>query len=144
MTTLTLPQLGSRSRFAMIGYGLLILIWLSLEDTSSLSVAFLGTGLAFLILVFSLLNRIGGQSFSLKQSFFGIIILGAFTGALAAICTTLLMFFKSSWHGHQFLDYPPQMMLAMLSRALAWSVAGLLMGLAIGIFVVLRTTSSAS
>jgi hypothetical protein len=141
MKSLSLAKLGSRSRFVMIGYGLLLLIWLSLEDSSSLSVALLGTGLATLITAFLLLNRFGGRSFSLQQAFWGTIFLGATIGALSALCTTLLMFFKSSWHGHVFFDYPPQMMLAMLSRTPAWAFAGLLIGLAVGIFVILQSRS---
>jgi hypothetical protein len=122
----------------MIGYGLIILIWLSLEDNNNLSVALLGIGLALLTSLFLLLNRFGGRTFSLRQCFWGNLVLGAIVGALSAVSTALLMFFKSSWHAHQFLDYPPQMMLAMLSRIPIWALAGFLIGLSVGNLVLLK------
>jgi hypothetical protein len=117
MKRLYLLRLGTRSRFAIIGYGFIILIWLTHENSGTFSVAILGIGLAIFGSIFSILNRFGGQSFSLRQGFLGIIVLGTLIGLFSAISTTLLMFFKSSWHAHRSLDYSPQMMGVMLSRA---------------------------
>jgi hypothetical protein len=43
------------------------------------------------------------------------------------------MFFKNARHGHLFPDYTLEMMLAMLSRAPAWAIAGGLFGLSLGL-----------
>lgn len=138
MKQLSLPELGTKSRFAAAGYGLIILIWLSLEDNGVLPAVVLGSGLAIFGSLFSLLYIFGGKVFSSRQAFIGITVLGAIIGAFSAISTTFLMFFKSSWHAHQFLDYPPAMMGAMISRTPAWALAGLLIGLSVGIFIVLK------
>ncbi|MDQ7027602.1 MAG: hypothetical protein Q9P44_18825 [Anaerolineae bacterium] len=120
----------SRTIFLLLGYGLVLLIWLSLEDNGVLSVALLGTGAATLFTMIWLLKRIGGQVIALRVWFFGLLGLGAAIGALSTLITTLLMFFKTGWHGHGFADYPPTMILAMLQRMPIWTLAGLLVGLA--------------
>lgn len=126
-----IPKTDSRTIFLLLGYGLVLLIWLSLEDNGVLSVALLGTGAAILFTIIWLLKRIGGQVLPLRRWFLGMLGLGAAIGALSALTTTLLMFFKTGWHGHDFADYPPAMILAMLQRLPIWTVAGLFVGLAI-------------
>jgi hypothetical protein len=129
--SMRLPQTNSRTIFLLLGYGLALLLWLSLEDNGTLSVALLGTGAATLFTIIALLNRIGGRVLSMRLWFTGLIGLGAAIGALSTLTTTLLMFFKTGWHGHGFPDYPPAMMLAMLQRLPVWMLAGALIGLAI-------------
>ena len=128
-----LPQTNSRTIFLLLGYGLVLLLWLSLEDNGTLSVALLGTGAAALFTIIALLNRIGGYVLPMRFWFTGLIGLGAAIGALSTLTTTLLMFFKTSWHNHGFPDYPPAMMLAMLQRLPVWMLAGALIGLAIAL-----------
>jgi len=48
------------------------------------------------------------------------------------------MFFKNALHAHAFWDYPPPMVVAMLTRAPSWTLAGGLAGLGIGCLWVWR------
>jgi hypothetical protein len=131
---LSIPQPDSRVIFPMVGYGIILLVWLSLEDNSTVSVALLGTGAAVLYSSIWLLKRSGGQVLPLRLWLPGLILFGGTLGALSTLTTTLLMFFKTGWHGHSFPDYPPQMLLAMLQRLPVWMLAGALIGLAIALF----------
>ena len=128
-----IPKTDSRVIFLMVGYGLVLLIWMSLEDNSTLSVALLGTGATILYSTIWLLKHIGGQVLPVRVWFPGLILLGGILGAWSAVTTTLLMFFKTGWHGHVFPDYPPPMLLAMLQRLPVWTLAGALFGLAIAL-----------
>ncbi|MGB1285190.1 MAG: hypothetical protein ACPG7F_01555 [Aggregatilineales bacterium] len=124
-----IPVLGYRLRLLSITYGLMLLVWLSTEDNSTLTVALLGTGLAILSVLLWLLQHYGGQVFSGRILTVGAIFIGAITGAGAVLATVLLMFLKTAWHSHIFPDYPAQMMLDMLTRLPVWALAGGLLGL---------------
>ena len=100
------------------------LLWLGLEDTHSAPVAALGLSLAVLAVAHFAEQRAMPWSRSLTWS-----LLGASTGALTALTSTLLMFFKTAWHTHAFPDYPLAMLIAMLERAPIWALAGALIGL---------------
>jgi hypothetical protein len=128
-----LPQPRHRLTLSLLGYGLVLLVWLSLEDNGTLSVAVLGTGAALLFTLGWLLQRIGGRELPVRLWFPGGIVLGGIIGAASSLMTTLLMFFKTGWHGHAFADYPPEMLLAMLQRLPVWTLAGLLIGLALAL-----------
>jgi hypothetical protein len=127
---LSIPKTDSRVIFPMVGYGIILLVWLSMEDNGTVSVALLGTGAAVLYSSSWLLKRSAGQVLPLRVWLPGLILFGGTLGALSTLTTTLLMFFKTGWHGHGFPDYPPQMLLAMLQRLPVWTLAGALIGLA--------------
>lgn len=135
---LRLPKPVTKARFLLIGYGLILLIWMSLEDSSTLSVAILGTGTAIIYSSAWIANRFGGQALSLKVWSIGFIFFGTIIGALSALLTATLMFFKSSWHGHSFPDYPPQMIADMFLRLPIWALSGTLLGLSCAIFMFLH------
>jgi hypothetical protein len=111
-------------RWLALGWGAAALIWLGLEDSSSLPVALLGIGGALLATQRPALAPLAHKPWGLP-------VIGALTGALAAILTTFLMFFKNAWHAHLFLDYPTGMLLAMLERLPWWALVGALLGLAL-------------
>lgn len=142
MTMLRLPVPNSKARFLLIGYGLILLVWMSLEDNGTIVVAVLGTGAALIFISYWLLSRIGGRELPIRLWFSGLIVLGSLIGAAATLVTTILMFFKSSWHGHLFPDYPPTMIAAMLSRMPIWALAGGLFGLSVAIIILLRQTNT--
>jgi hypothetical protein len=127
-----LPKPDYRTRFLLLGYGLVLFVWMSLEDNGTLTVSLLGAGLATALILYQSFERIGGKELSLRF-FFGLTIgLGTLIGAVSPIATILLMFFKTAWHGHGFPDYPPELMRDMLFRLPAWALAGGLLGLGFG------------
>ena len=130
---LSISKPDNRVIFPMVGYGIILLVWLSLEDNGTLSVALLGTGATMLYTSIWLLRRIGGQVLPLRLWLPGLILCGGIVGALSTLTTTVLMFFKTGWHGHIFPDYPPPMLLAMLQRLPVWMLAGALLGLALAL-----------
>lgn len=142
MKPLRLPLPNSKARFLLIGYGLMILFWLSLEDNGTIAVAILGTGAALIFTSYWVLKRIDGRELPTRLWFSGLIVLGSLMGAAAILVTAILMFFKSSWHGHIFPDYPPTMIAAMLSRMPIWTLAGGLLGLSMAIIILLRQTNT--
>jgi hypothetical protein len=126
---LKLPKPDYRTRFLLLGYGLVLFIWMSLEDNGTLTVSLLGAGLATALILYQTLEGIGGKALSMRF-FFGLCIgLGALIGATSSLATILLMFFKTAWHGHGFPDYPLELMRDMLFRLPAWALAGGLLGL---------------
>lgn len=129
----TFPRLDYRFRLVVIGYGLVFLLWMSLEDTHTEPVVVLGVALSLLVSLRTLLRRLGGQEVSIRQLLLILAFSGGLVGVGASISTALLMFFKNAWHAHLFLDFPPGIMLAILERAPAWGLAGVLIGIGIGL-----------
>jgi hypothetical protein len=140
---LKLPKPDFRARFLLLGYGLVLFVWMSLEDNGMLTVSLLGAGLATALILYQNFERIGGKELSMRF-FFGLTIgLCALIGAVSPLATILLMFFKTAWHGHGFPDYPPELMRDMFFRLPAWALAGGLLGLGIGfLYLALRKQAS--
>lgn len=80
-------------------------------------------------------RRFGGRTISRHSALFGLIALGTLTGAMSAPLTTVLMFLKNAFHAHVFPDYPLPILLAMLERLPAWTVAGALCGVAAALLI---------
>lgn len=114
---------------ATLSYGIAAFIWLTPEDTLWVAVllGLLGALLAVLHLTY---HKFGGRRISERSRFLGMIALGAGIGGGAACVTAGLLFLKSSIHAHLFPDYPLAYLLAVLSRAPVWALAGALIGLA--------------
>ncbi|MEL6402801.1 MAG: hypothetical protein AAFR81_00445 [Chloroflexota bacterium] len=142
--SVTLPRLGTKARFLLIGYGLCLLVWMSLEDNSLIPVIILGTGLSVISTIYTLLDNIPHDAVPLPRFLILVVFTSTAIGGFAPLAIALLMFFKTSWHAHAFPDYPPALMLAMLSRLPAWTLAGFLVGCALAIFTVLRQSPSYS
>src|SRR5262245_3786246 len=102
-----LPEPDYRARFALMDYGLLISIWMSLEDNGMLTVSLLGAGLSSALILYQIFARFAGKTLETRFLFPA---LGAFIGAASPIAAILLMFFKTAWHGHGFPDYPVELM----------------------------------
>jgi len=128
---LILPKAGYRSRLLALAYGLVLLIWMGLEDSSMLPAAMIGTGFTALLVYLWLTAKWGGKSFALRWWSSGGVILGAAVGGASTLTIAGMMFFKTGWHGHAYPDFPPQMIFAMLSRLPVWMLAGLLIGLSV-------------
>lgn len=124
-----LPQPQRKFRWMALLYAAGLLVWFSFEDDSPRSVILLGLGAAALML--------GGWAY--RQPALPAIrpvmlpLVGSATGLLLGLLTSVnsagLMFFKDALHAHLFPDYPPGLMLAVLSYAPLWALSGLLCGL---------------
>lgn len=136
--TIRLPQPKTKARFLLIGYGLGLLFWLGLENHSTLLVALLGFGAALIYITTTIMNRFHSRDLPMRLWCVGLIVWGAIIGAASTLTTALLMVFKSSWHGHLTPDYPPQLILDMLTRLPIWTLSGLLIGFCCSIFIFLR------
>jgi len=133
------PAPNGRLRTISLIYGLLVFIWLSPEDNGVWPVALLGVGLAVLSLVWLIRRRLGGSTFPTRYVAPGAVLSGGMAGLGGALATAGLMFFKNALHAHAFWDYPPAMVVAMLSRAPSWTLAGALVGLGVGLLWIRRT-----
>ena len=114
-----------RFRNAALLYAALTLFWLQLEDNQMLPVVLLGAAGAALLVFHWLrgalnLRRPGVRAWAEAA------LSGALLGLAAALTTTFLMVLKAGMHGHVFPDYPPGQILALLSRAPTWALAGAL------------------
>lgn len=131
---------GPRIRLIALAYSAGLLVWLSLEESGVESVALLGLGLTALILVLTISARLGGRRIAARAVPLAGALLGALAGMGTAVAAAALMFFKNAFHAHIFLDYPPGLIGAVLQRAPAWTLAGALLGLGVGLaWLALRT-----
>lgn len=128
-----LPKPCPRARLLTITFGALVFFWLSAEDNSTLPVVLFGTGMSLAVVFWWLTRYIPEKPLTVRIWLPGVILAGGITGAGAVLATVILMFFKTAWHSHLVPDYPVPMMLAMLARLPAWTLAGGLCGLAAGL-----------
>ncbi|MCB9450797.1 MAG: hypothetical protein H6672_05125 [Anaerolineaceae bacterium] len=128
-----LPILTPRLRLAAVGYGLLVFFWLSPEDNHVWPVALLGAGLGLMTVSLLVVNRFGGRVIPRRWLLPGAALAGLLAGGGGAVAAAGLMLFKTALHSHLYPDYPFTLMLAMLARAPAWGLAGLLASLALAL-----------
>lgn len=124
-----IPQPKRKFRWFTLLYALGLLVWFSFEDDSVRSVTLWGLGFAALLVMNWLpkqtaLPPIRPAYLPLVTSAFGLMF-----GLVTNVSTVTLMFFKNALHAHLFPDYPPALMLALLSQAPAWALSGALVGL---------------
>ncbi len=107
--------------------GLIVFVWLSLEDNGILSVAVMGVCLALLgvthmLYAYSVLGRLRR---AVRYA-----LIGALSGSGAALAAAGLMFLKTAIHAHAVPDYPLATILGMAARTPIWAAAGVLLGAA--------------
>lgn len=124
-----LPRFNALLRLYLVGCGAVALIWMSFEDNSPVTVAVLGTVLFCSGWGVWLTARFGGTILHARKALLFGALCGSVTGAGSALMVALLMFFKSAWHAHPVLDYPLPVIVSMLERTPAWTLAGALFGL---------------
>lgn len=113
-----------------------LFFWLGKEDSDSVAVTALGWALAGSLLwrVFMQGGRFDWPARGLP-GLFARTLCGLCFGALTSLFTAALMLLKDLRHGHVFPDYPPEMIIMALERLPAWSLAGGLIGLALGLLL---------
>jgi hypothetical protein len=131
MPSLTIPSLTNRYIVGCLGYGVVILGWLTPEGNAVWFASLLGVGLAYLLLGLGLQHWWGGHTLSCKHWMPLSILLGLGGGLAASLCTFLLMLIKNVQHSHLVLDFPSEVLLGTLERTPAWMVAGGLIHLAL-------------
>lgn len=118
-------------RFISISWAVLVLLWLSTEDVSTIAPVIAGfIGISLVMWNWLQLLYADGAAGATRQLVIAVLF-GAVIGAGTILGSVLLMFFKTAWHAHAFPDYPLLMMMAMLERAPSWALAGALCGAAI-------------
>lgn len=118
-----------RVRWATIGCGLAIFLWLAPEDNAVWPPVLLGTLTATLATTAWALRRWGGEALSPRFFVLLMIGLGLLAGMGASVTTAALMLLKNAQHGHVFPDYPLGLVGAILARAPLWALGGALGGL---------------
>jgi len=122
-----------RFRLLALAYGAALLVWFGLEDQNTWTVTLLGVLLAGLLTAGWMLRQYHAVFGQRKYRILAMILSGGIIGAGSSLATVFLMFFKNAWHAHIFPDYPTGLMIATLERLPVWSVAGALLGLAVGL-----------
>src|SRR5690606_27152857 len=85
--------------------------------------------LAALVILLWIMGKLGGQRLPVHYALPGTLLTGACIGLGASVATVGLMFFKNARHAHVYLDFPPELMGAILQRAPLWALAGSFIGL---------------
>ena len=124
-----LQRSNSFWRFALIANGVGILFWSGLEDKDATGAAVFGLMAAIALSMSFLAPRLAAVNHHVVAATF----IGSFVGASASVISTALMLFKDLRHAHPFPDFPPAMLLGMLERLPAWTMAGALAGLGLGL-----------
>ena len=131
MPSVTIPPVTNRYILIMIGYGVIILAWLTPEGAAVWPVVLLGMGLTYLSIGLAIRSRWGGRNVRATMWIPGGILLGAVAGLVTNLTTFFLMLMKNAQHGHAQLDFPNEVTLGLLELIPYWMAAGLLLHLAL-------------
>jgi hypothetical protein len=130
---LTIPRRGRKLTLLSIGYGLLILFWLSSEDRAIWPVMLLGSGLSVGIGWLVAVRYQAGRTLSGWRGLGVLAVYAGLVGAATAALSATLMLLKTASHAHLYPDYPLPIILDTLVHLPAWSMVGFLGGLGIGL-----------
>lgn len=122
-----------RTRLLILAYGILVFLWLRIEDNSVLPAVTAGLGLSLLAAFIWLTNNLSGRTLRLRYALPGAALLGGLCGLGAAAATAGLMLLKNGMHGHVFPDFPFGIIVEILQRAPLWALAGGLIGLGLAL-----------
>lgn len=124
-----------RWRAASLGTGIILLLWLPIEDTHLAWVILFAVLVSLLIVIRLLLTR----KLASKRSPWALTLAGLSGGLLVAPAALSLMAFKSGFHGHGFPDFTPEQVTTVLQNIPLWAFAGLLAGVGLALLK-LRTS----
>lgn len=125
-----------RLRLIAILLGIIMLLWLPLEDLGErwvllLSLAFCVWGAARILVQISDIGRLRARHY---------ILLGAVAGLIVPLLGVALMIFKNGLHGHPRPDFTPAQMGEMLLLIPYWLLGGLLIGAGLGLLHFIRSS----
>lgn len=135
MPNFTIPKLTNRYILLMIGYGLLLLMWLTLEESTVWVASVLGAVLAYGLKWLILRGQWGARTLAPRTWISGGIGLGLIGGLGTVFMTTVLMFMKNAQHAHANLDFPSEVITGLWSLAPFWMLAGLFVNLGIVLLI---------
>lgn len=130
---LLIPSAGRWLRSLWLIYGILVFVWLGPEDSLIWRPVALGAAGVLLVALHAGAQWQGERLLPARCWIPSAAVAGALFGGGTALGAAVLMFFKNALHAHIFPDYPLALILAVLERAPAWSLAGLFgcMGMAL-------------
>ena len=134
METISTPDMpiGYR-RISWAVAGLMSFIWIGIEDRSSIPMIIVATGLVIAIGL-TLYEWAAQRTRPTDRSTLWVATgLGALSGLLVPITTVILMLVKTSLHNHVVPDFSVDDVVAVFFRTPIWVMAGLLIGLALGL-----------
>lgn len=121
-------------RFSVYGVGILILMWLPIEDSNEVTAIIFGLLISG---IFSLrLTLVRQQSKNLLR----ITLIGLLAGLVIVPIALILIAFKTGLHSHGIPDFPANQILSMLGRIPLFALGGLFLGLGSGFWVSARNS----
>jgi len=119
-------------RFSAIGAGILILLWLPIEDTSEKP----AISIALVISVLLALRALCGRQY--QQGIIRMTLIGGLAGTAITPIALLLIAFKTGLHSHGIPEFPVEQVIALLRRTPFFSIGGLFVGLGSGAWLSTR------
>ncbi len=116
----------------MIGAGILILLWLPIEDTSEKP----AIAIALVISVLLALRVLFGEQH--QRGIIRLTIIGVLAGTAITPIALLLIAFKTGLHSHGVPDFPVEQIINLLRGTPFFSIGGLFLGLGSGVWLAAR------
>lgn len=135
MPSFTIPKLTNRYILMMIGYGLILMMWLTLEENTVWIVSILGMGLAYGLVWLVIRGQWAGRTLPAQTWLWGGILLGIVGGLGSVLMTTLLMLMKNAQHSHASLDFPSEVVAGLWEITPYWILAGLVFNTGLVLFI---------
>ena len=135
MATFNLPPLTNRYILCVIGFGVIIMLWLTIEENTVWVASALGAILAYALKWLILRGQWGGRTFAPRIWLVGGVGLGLLGGLGAVFMTTVLMVMKNAQHSHANLDFPSAVITGIWARTPYWLGAGLFVNLGIVLLI---------
>lgn len=123
-----------RLRMVAILLGVVLLIWLPVEDMGETWVLLLAVSLCLWGAARVWVSITGRQGIRAWH----FVLIGAVAGLAVPVVGVALMVFKGGLHSHQAPDFTVAQMAGLLLRTPFWGVGGFLIGLGLGILFVLK------
>jgi hypothetical protein len=114
-------------RLAALLLGVLLLLWLPVEDTGEIQVLVAAAAVSAWLAVRYLVSLPAPVKNPAKH-----ILVGTLAGLAITPLALFLMAFKTGLHGHESPDFTSEQIYFVISRTPLWGFAGLLLGLGSG------------
>jgi hypothetical protein len=118
-------------RFLTISFAILLLLWLSVEDSTE-NIAVLFAALICTWITTAILLRIKSKT-TISNYFY--IMAGFLAGAGITPVALLLMIFKTGLHSHSIPDYTNGQILSVIQKTPIWLISGIFIGMGIGMWL---------